>query len=73
MRNWAVVIIVVLFILLWTAVIYHAVGDRPRTWDYGTTPYIPAQSYYSSQPQPTGQPAPPRQIPPVTPPPGSAP
>ena len=62
MRNWLPVLILAVLVILWIGGIFLLIGDRPRTWDYGATPYIPAESRFSTQP-PSKQDTPPRQIP----------
>jgi len=44
-------------IVAWAALIYTVIGSKPRTWAYGTLPYVPAESAYSTQ-RPAAGPAP---------------
>jgi len=52
--GWPVAIVVIAFTILWVLLIYRLVGDRPRDWEYGVEPYIPAQSTLSTKPTPSG-------------------
>ena len=65
MRNWLVVILITLLLLLWVQLIHTLVGDRERTWDYGSQAYIPGEARSSTQEPPLAQPEPPRQIAPI--------
>lgn len=33
-----------------------SIGDRPRSWQHGTQPYVPAQAYASTEPPPAASP-----------------
>ncbi|MBI2842321.1 MAG: hypothetical protein HYX78_02870 [Armatimonadetes bacterium] len=58
--GWISPILVVAFTILWTLLIYALIGDRPRDWQFGVTPYVPAESIFSiEQPPPA---APPNQV-----------
>ena len=47
-------LLVVLFTIFWSLMIYRLIGVRGRDWEYGTVPYVPAQSRFTSQPAPQG-------------------
>jgi hypothetical protein len=72
MRSWLVVILITLLLLGWVQLIHTLVGDRDRTWDYGSQAYIPGDSRYSTEEPPLAQPEPPRQIAPIPQPPPAA-
>jgi hypothetical protein len=67
MRSWLIVITIVALMLVWFAIAYHTVGTSRVHWDYGSTPYIPADSYSSTQAVKVGQPEAPPQVPPIPP------
>lgn len=46
--------LVVLFTILWVLAAYWLIGWRTRDWSFGTAPYIPAQSVYTTRPFPHG-------------------
>jgi hypothetical protein len=46
--------IVVLFTILWVLLSYWLIGWRARDWQFGTVPYVPAESPFTTQRQPTG-------------------
>lgn len=48
--------LVVLFTIFWVLTHYWLIGDRPRHWQYGAVPYVPAESEFSSRPIPYGPP-----------------
>lgn len=48
-KAWRVPIGISAAIVAWGLLIYAAVGNRPRNWAYGVLPYVPGESYYSSQ------------------------
>ena len=50
LRNWLWIAAMLLMMFLWTLFIYTAVGDNPRNWDYGTHPYLGAESPLTSVP-----------------------
>ncbi len=57
---WLVVLGLVIVMLVRGALAFWMYGDRPRTWQYRTAPYIPAETYSSTQPAPRG--AAPKQV-----------
>ena len=65
LRSWLWVVGIALGILVWTGLSYLLFPDIPRNWDYGSVPYIPASSYYTTKEPPVGGPAAERQIPPI--------
>ena len=69
MRNWLPVLIVALLMVLWIGLSYFLIGNRPRHWDYGSTPYIPASSAFATQEPAVGVANVPRQIPEIPQPP----
>lgn len=52
--------LVVLFTIFWVLAAYWLIGWRARDWAFGTTPYVPAQSVYTTRPVPKG--AAPKQV-----------
>ena len=56
--GWLAVVIAAGFTIIWSLMVYFAIGDRPRDWQYGTTPYVPSESTYSTERAPTGKPPP---------------
>ena len=40
--------------IVWCLLIYALIHDRPAHWQYGVTPYVPAESVLSSEPPPRG-------------------
>ncbi|HEY3283590.1 MAG TPA: hypothetical protein VGN26_15090 [Armatimonadota bacterium] len=64
---WVVPVGLALSIVAWGALIRAAVPDRPRGWSYGTLPYVPADTAYSTERPAVGKA--PRQIEPPPPPP----
>lgn len=52
--------LVVLFTIFWVLTAYWLIGWRYRDWAFGTVPYVPAQSVFTTRPFPRG-PAP-RQV-----------
>jgi hypothetical protein len=69
MRNWLPVLIVALLMILWIGLSFFLIGNRPRHWDYGSTPYIPAESAFTTQEPALGTANVPRQIPEIPQPP----
>jgi len=57
---WLVILGLVVVMLVRAALAFRMYGDRPRTWQYRTAPYIPAETYASTQPAPRG--AAPKQV-----------
>lgn len=52
--GWLAPILVTLGTLAWCFLIYGLIGDRPRNWEYGVTPYVPGESIFSTEPVPAG-------------------
>ncbi len=50
---WVIVALLAASMLVraWLSILMY--GDPPRTWEYRTSPYIPAQSYSSTRPAST--------------------
>jgi hypothetical protein len=62
-----VIALLVLGMLCWALLAFLLVGDRPRSWEYGAAPYIPAESYSSTEPTPPAATAPKQvELPPPT-------
>lgn len=40
--------LVILFTIFWTLGIYWLIGWRSRDWQYGTLPYVPGQSSFTT-------------------------
>lgn len=47
--------LVVLFTIFWVLTAYWLIGWRERDWSFGTLPYIPAQSAFTTRPYPSGK------------------
>ena len=47
--GWFTPILVVVFIILWSLMIYWLIGDRPTDWNYGVVTYVPGESFESTQ------------------------
>jgi|GEM_PF-2036970 len=41
-------ILAVLFTIFWVFMSYWLIGWRSRDWEFGTVPYVPGQSYFTS-------------------------
>jgi hypothetical protein len=62
-----VIALLVLYMLGFTAFAFRLIGDRHRGWQYGPSPYIPAQSYASTEATPPSKGAPKQvELPPPT-------
>jgi len=62
-----VIALLVAYMLGFTAFAFRLIGDRHRGWQYGASPYIPAQSYSSTEPTPPSTGAPKQvELPPPT-------
>lgn len=48
-------IVVVLFTIFWVLAAYWLIGWRVRDWQFGTVPYVPAESVYTTRPFPRGE------------------
>ena len=57
-RDLLIIGLIATLIVVWAGLVYFLVGDRPREWDYGSQPYIPAESYRSTEAPPPAQNAP---------------
>jgi len=57
----AVIALLVVGMLVEALLALTVIGERPRTWQYGSRGYIPAQSYSSTQPAPAVA-TPPKQV-----------
>ena len=42
-------ILVILFTIFWTLTIYWLIGWRARDWEYGTLPYVPGESAFTTK------------------------
>jgi hypothetical protein len=69
MRDWLPVLIITALLVLWVGLSYFLIGDRPPHWDYGSVPYIPAESAATTQEPALGAAHVPRQIPEIPQPP----
>jgi len=54
-RTWALAAAIAAWMLVWIVVAFALVGDRPPPWNYGTTPAVSGESYYTAGKVPTGQ------------------
>ncbi len=61
MRGPLIVALIVAGVLAWNIFAWRIIGNRPRTWQYGSARAIPAESYASSQPAPAAA-QPPKQV-----------
>ncbi len=48
-------ILVVLFLIFWVLAAYWLIGWRVRDWQFGTVPYVPAESEFTTRPFPRGK------------------
>ena len=62
LRAWGVPFAIAGAIVAWAALLYTVIGSKPRAWAYGTLPYVPAESAYSSE-RPQAGPAPQQVLP----------
>lgn len=46
--GWLSPALVVGFLILWHLLWHSAIMHRPRFWEYGTMPYVPAQSVFTT-------------------------
>ena len=53
--GWLAPILVILFTLIWSLMIYWLIGWRTRDWQYGTVPYVPAESTFTTQDHSAGR------------------
>ncbi|MCL5103464.1 MAG: hypothetical protein M1133_05040 [Armatimonadetes bacterium] len=53
--GWIAPTMVVLFTIFWALTIYWLVGWRTRDWQYGTVPYVPAESTFTTQQHGSGK------------------
>ncbi len=60
--SWLILIGFCLFLFAWGFLIFFAIKDTPRKWDFGVLPDTPAESIYSTEKSPTTT-TPPRQLP----------
>jgi hypothetical protein len=72
MRNWLPILIIAVLMILWIGAGFFLIGDYPRHWDYGATPYIPAESAFTTQEPGVGAANVPRQIPEIPQPPAGS-
>jgi hypothetical protein len=47
-RTWFIVVAIAALMLLWATTIFILIGDRPPTWNHGTVPVVPGDSYYTA-------------------------
>lgn len=52
--GWLSPALTIVFTLLWVLSIYRAIGNRPVMWNYGSMPYVPGQSVFSTSQPPSG-------------------
>jgi len=51
--SWAIVLLIVTFIVVYGAVVFLAVGDKgPPKWGFGALPDVPGESAYSTERKP---------------------
>ena len=48
--SWVLLVLMTAAIVAWCMFIMMMVADRPREWDFGALPDVPAQSAYSTRP-----------------------
>ncbi len=48
--SWALIVLLTAAVISWCMFIMMMVEDRPRTWDFGALPDVPAESVYSTRP-----------------------
>lgn len=48
-------LLVALFVVFWVLAAYWLIGWRVRDWQFGTLPYVPAESVYTTRPFPKGK------------------
>ncbi len=53
--EWFSPVLAAAFTVLWGLLIYALIGDRPTTWKYGTIPYVPAESVFTTSGVPKGK------------------
>lgn len=46
--------LVILFTIFWVLMSYWLIGWRSRDWEFGTVPYVPAESRYTTSVPPPG-------------------
>jgi hypothetical protein len=63
MKTWIIIGLLTAWMLVWVLGAYFLIGDRPPTWNYGTTPPVPGDSHFTAEPPASGQAAP-QQVPP---------
>jgi len=64
---WFVVMLAVAAMLALSLTTLFTIGDRPRTWQFRSAPFIPAQTYSSTQPASASRVAPKQvELPPAT-------
>ncbi|MCX5770859.1 MAG: hypothetical protein NTZ09_11390 [Candidatus Hydrogenedentes bacterium] len=63
--GWLLVVALAGCVVGWALVLHMTIPELPRTWDFGATPDVPAESIYSSYPPPQPQPLPPYQVQPL--------
>ena len=59
-RDLLIVGLIAALIILWAGISFFVIGDRPRTWDYGSQPFIPGASRASTERVPTAAEPPPQ-------------
>lgn len=64
--SWYFPVAAAAFTVLWGLLIYSLIGNRPTVWQYGVVPFVPAESFLSSQ-EPDGTKAPKQVILPIKP------
>ena len=48
--GWALIILLTACVVAWCMFLMMMVEDRPREWDFGALPDVPAQSIFSTKP-----------------------
>lgn len=59
-RDLLIVGLIAALIVVWGGLVFFLVGDQPREWDYGSYPYVPGESYQSTERVPQSAEAPPQ-------------
>jgi hypothetical protein len=62
--GWILIVLLGLSLIVWGLLAYRLVRDRPREWDFGALPDVPAESAASSV-EPAGGAPVPRQLEPL--------
>jgi hypothetical protein len=55
-ETWFIIAAIAALMLVWATTIFILIGDRPPTWNHGTVPVVPGDSYYTAGAAPAGAP-----------------